>query len=150
MELTKNFDPARQADPQFQVPRVGVACLIKNSDGKYLLGKRLSKLGTNTWSLPGGHLEFGEIAADCCARETLEETGLVVTSSKPICWNEKFIDDKHYITLYHECEVEDYSPKVMEPEKCEEWCWLSIMEIADLNLFEPKGLRAAIRTSMGL
>jgi len=28
------------------------------------------------WSLPGGRLDIGESAQECCIRETLEETGL--------------------------------------------------------------------------
>ena len=31
------------------------------------------------WCLPGGAMDPGESAAECCAREVLEETGLVVS-----------------------------------------------------------------------
>ncbi|EHY56511.1 hypothetical protein HRR83_002404 [Exophiala dermatitidis] len=48
---------------------------------KFLLGRRLNSHGSNTYALPGGHLEFGETFQECAAREVLEETGLVLNSS---------------------------------------------------------------------
>ena len=38
--------------------RVGVACFIFK-DGKFLMGQRLGSHGDSTWSIPGGHQEFG-------------------------------------------------------------------------------------------
>ena len=36
------------------------------------------------WCLPGGAMDAGESAAECCAREVLEETGLVVSVGRLI------------------------------------------------------------------
>ena len=36
------------------------------------------------WCLPGGVMDAGESAAECCAREVLEETGLVVSAGRLI------------------------------------------------------------------
>ncbi|KAF9774947.1 hypothetical protein IL306_006988, partial [Fusarium sp. DS 682] len=59
-------------------PRVGVAALIYNHDGKFLTGKRIGSHGAGTIQFPGGHLEYGESFLACAERETLEETGLKI------------------------------------------------------------------------
>jgi len=50
--------------------------IIFDPTGQTLLLTRRSDNGE--WCLPGGTMDPGESAAECCAREVLEETGLVV------------------------------------------------------------------------
>jgi 8-oxo-dGTP diphosphatase len=58
-----------------QFPKLGAsACVWK--DGKVLLVQR-AKPPLGLWSLPGGHVEFGETAVAAAARELLEESGVV-------------------------------------------------------------------------
>ena len=55
-----------------QFPRLGAsACVWK--DGKVLLVQR-AKPPLGLWSLPGGHVEFGETAVAAAERELLEES----------------------------------------------------------------------------
>ena len=55
---------------------VGSSAQIYDSTGKQIL---LTKRGDNgRWCLPGGQLDSGESVSETCAREVLEETGLVV------------------------------------------------------------------------
>jgi len=55
---------------------VGSSAQIFDSSGKKVL---LTKRGDNgRWCLPGGQLDSGESVAETCAREVLEETGLMV------------------------------------------------------------------------
>jgi 8-oxo-dGTP diphosphatase len=57
-----------------QIPRLGAsACVWK--DGKVLLIQR-AKPPLGLWSLPGGHVEFGETALAAAERELLEESGV--------------------------------------------------------------------------
>ena len=57
-----------------QLPRLGAsACVWK--DGKVLLIQR-ARPSLGQWSLPGGHVEFGETALAAAQRELLEESGV--------------------------------------------------------------------------
>jgi 8-oxo-dGTP pyrophosphatase MutT (NUDIX family) len=55
---------------------VGCTGALFDATGQRLLLTRRSD--NQQWCLPGGHMEPGESAAEACAREYLEETGLVV------------------------------------------------------------------------
>nr|GME15754.1 nudix hydrolase 1-like [Ipomoea batatas] len=58
-----------------KVPKVAVAVFILKGE-KVLVGKRLAGAGTSCFSVPSGHLEFGEVFEECAAREVKEEAGL--------------------------------------------------------------------------
>ena len=52
--------------------RVSVKALIKNTEGYVLVVKE----NQDTWSLPGGGLDHGEVAEECLMRELYEELGV--------------------------------------------------------------------------
>lgn len=112
------------------LPGVGVSCIIIK-EGMVLLGKRKGSHGANTWAFPGGHLELYEEPDHAAEREAFEETGLKVSSPRfAVFTNDIFVKDKrHYITLHFVCRYKEGEPKVMEPEKCEEWCWFAWDEL---------------------
>ncbi|MEO5499348.1 MAG: NUDIX domain-containing protein [Candidatus Saccharimonadales bacterium] len=60
-------------------PRVGVGVFVFK-DGKFLVLKRTGAHGEGSWSLPGGHLEYGESFAQTAEREVIEETGLKIAN----------------------------------------------------------------------
>ncbi len=53
-------------------------CVLIESEGKVLLGKRSSHPFPGMWALPGGYLEYDEDFLTAARRETKEETGLDV------------------------------------------------------------------------
>lgn len=87
-------------------PKVGVGLFVMFKDGSVLIGKRKGSIGSGTYALPGGHLEFGESFEDCAAREAKEETDLDIdpakvkflTATNGLALAEK--EGKHYITVF--------------------------------------------------
>ncbi|KAF9975993.1 Nudix hydrolase 15, mitochondrial [Actinomortierella ambigua] len=129
------------------IVQVGVAVLIMRK-GKVLVGKRTGSHGAGTWQLSGGHLDFGETFEECAIREAWEETGLhlnpatarVIATCNHLMLNE----GKHYVGIFlaAECIDNNEEAKVMEPQKCEKWAWITLDELKDDNgpyrpLFSP-------------
>lgn len=121
------------AMPSMQV-RVGVAAFIfrHRAEGTELLtGHRIGSHGHDTWSIPGGHIEYGETPEDCVRREVMEETGLevgkVTPFGVPAYGNTVFEQEgKHYITLFFEAAYIGGEPRVCEPERMDCWIWRSV------------------------
>ncbi|BBG94422.1 nudix hydrolase 1 [Prunus dulcis] len=104
------------------VPRVAVVvCLLKGKT--VLLGRRRSSLGDSTFSLPGGHLEFGESFEECAAREVKEETELLRVT------NNLFVEEVkayHYVGIFTRAVLTDgdhREPQNVEPNMCDGWDW---------------------------
>lgn len=115
---------------------VGAGVIIWKED-KVLLGKRLSAHGTDHWSFPGGHVEFGETPEAAAVREVREETNLVVAKVEKFHFtNDMFDSGKQYITLFYVAAEWTGELKNMEPEKCEGWEWVSPEELPE-PLFQP-------------
>lgn len=106
--------------------RMGVGVILKRKD-KVLLGKRKNSHEAGSWSFPGGKLNLFETIENGAIRETLEETGLHIILARkyrPIFTEDFFLQDQlHYITHYIEAKSIFGEPRVLEPDKCEEWRW---------------------------
>jgi 8-oxo-dGTP diphosphatase len=61
-----------------RMPRLTVDSWVRDRRGRVLLVQRARPPFTGRWGLPGGFCEWKERTEACCARETLEETGLTV------------------------------------------------------------------------
>ena len=61
-----------------RMPRLTVDSWIRDRRGRVLLVQRARPPFEGRWGLPGGFCEWKETTEHCCARETLEETGLRV------------------------------------------------------------------------
>ncbi len=105
-------------------PKVGVGVFIRK-DGKILMQKRRGHHAEGTWSLSGGHLEFGESIEACAIREVKEELDIQITNLKigPFTNDIFEKEGKHYVTFFV---VSDYlggEEKINEPENTSEIGW---------------------------
>lgn len=127
-----------------QRPKVGVAVFIWR-DGKVIFCKRRGSHGHDTWSIPGGHLEFGETWEECAAREAMEEVGVEITNIRLLAaTNDLFEQDgKHYISIWMEADWAANEPQSQEPDKVTNIQWHSLTDLPS-PLFEPcwQNLRA--------
>lgn len=89
--------------PWQQQQQLATYYTLQNCIPKLILTSLFSR-NTDTWGLPGGHLEFGESFETCGERELLEETGLKVRDLQ--FWtatNSVFRDvtpNRHYVTIF--------------------------------------------------
>ena len=120
-----------------QEARVGVACFIFKN-GKFLMGQRLGPHGHKTWSIPGGHLEFGESFEETAAREVMEETGLTVKNIHfGALTNDYFPDtNKHYVSIWMISDYAGGQEKITEPDIYIDQKWISFDNLPE-PLFQP-------------
>jgi len=113
-------------------PKVGIGVFVVNND-KIILQKRKGAHGAGEWSLPGGHLEFGESWEDAAAREVLEETGLKIKNIKFVgVTNDIFEKERlHYITIFMQGETDETNLVLKEPEKAEEIDWFELNNLPE-------------------
>ncbi|HBU27572.1 TPA: NUDIX hydrolase [Candidatus Uhrbacteria bacterium] len=84
------------------VLHLGVYAIIRNGT-QVLLIKKARGPYTGLLDLPGGKLEHGESPMDAVSREVMEETGLVVTSTKlleNLSVVTNFTDERGNISMY--------------------------------------------------
>lgn len=120
--------PARDPQP---APVVGVGVVVVDQ-GRLLVVRRGREPGTGLWAVPGGKVESGESLRAAAARETLEETGLVVEVGD-VAWVGELIDGGHHIVLIDFfAEISGGAPEA--GDDATEVAWLPIDEPGDMPL----------------
>lgn len=108
--------------------KVGVGImLVKN--GKVLVGQRKTSHGAGEYAFIGGHLEHLESFEEGVLRELAEECGPQMKVKKLrllAVINLKHYAPKHYVDICFVGEWKSGEPKVMEPEKIDNFAWYDI------------------------
>jgi ADP-ribose pyrophosphatase YjhB (NUDIX family) len=115
---------------------VAIACvgaLVRDPGRRLLLVLRAREPARGTWSLPGGRVEPSETTAHACAREVLEETGLIVEVGRHVGRVERSgVGSTTYVIDDYECEVVGGS--LAAGTDAADARWLSEEQMRDLPL----------------
>ncbi len=119
-------------------PRIGVGCIVRKGN-MLLMGERFGSHGEGTWSIPGGHLEYGETPEETAIRETLEETGVHVKNPRFLAVTNDIFEkeQKHYVTLFMIADYDSGEPTITEPNKFRFVEWVDQKSFAAKKLFLP-------------
>ncbi|OYX53917.1 hypothetical protein B7Y92_01210 [Candidatus Saccharibacteria bacterium 32-50-13] len=105
-------------------PRIGIGTFVFRN-GKFLMQQRQGSHGEGTWSVPGGHLEYGETPEDTSRREVLEETGCEIKNIRFAAVTNDFFEgeNRHYVTWWTMSDWKANEPYITEPDKCIAQMW---------------------------
>jgi 8-oxo-dGTP diphosphatase len=86
-----------------------------------------SRRALDAGSTPGGHLEFGESPEACAARETLEETGVIVGACRFLTMTNDVLeaDGRHYVTIWIACEHVSGEGEPLAPHELDTVEWFA-------------------------
>ena len=100
--------------------------------------QRRGSHGEGTWSVPGGHLEYGEQFEDTARREVKEETDLEIQNVRfGAVTNDYFkSENKHYVTVWMTCDWASGKEHITELDKCLNQAWYTFDDLPN-PLFLP-------------
>ncbi len=107
-------------------PQVGIGVIITKGD-QVLLVKRKGSHGDSTWSMPGGHLEFGESLEECAVREVKEEVAVIIADiAFRAITNDLFETERlHYVTIWMEGSYISGEPVMQAMDEKSEIGWVA-------------------------
>ncbi|MGE5541343.1 MAG: nucleotide triphosphate diphosphatase NUDT15 [Bacillota bacterium] len=124
-----------------QRPLVAVGIIVRNKEGKILLGERLASHGAGMYQTPGGHLEYGKTFEQAARDEVAEETGLTdLTFVRMFCINNERVFDKHYVNIGFLVDCNSGEPTNPEPEKSRNWTWYDPHDIPEPTFPPSRGI----------
>jgi ADP-ribose pyrophosphatase YjhB (NUDIX family) len=111
---------------EVQRPRVGCGAAVLDDQGRLLLVKRVKNPEADHWGVPGGKLDWGEAAHVCAERETNEELGITVKTSKVLAVTDMVADDYHWVAITYAVESFEGQPVIQEAHAIHEWGWFAL------------------------
>lgn len=105
--------------------------IIRDKDGKFLVMKNI-KDGRNRWEFPGGKQDPGEDLFDTAKRETLEETGIIVTGQRFVAERSIYVESGFWNGEFFEAITWKGEAEIKEPTKFKEIRWVTSDEFAGL------------------
>lgn len=113
-------------------PIIGVGAVVVH-EGRLLMILRGNDPYADTWSVPGGRLEFGETLHQGALRELQEETGLVGQVFGPCGIAERISDHRHIVLHDYWIQVEG-SLQPTAGDDAMDAAWLTRSQLLDLPL----------------
>lgn len=119
-------------------PLVSIDLIVRNSEGKILVGYRNNEPARHYWFVPGGSIKKNESIDGAFGRISEKELGKKFTRAESMLQGvyehfhkTNFTDSSdfgtHYIVLAHVLDVGDYTP--VSDDQHEEYRWMSPEEI---------------------
>lgn len=108
---------------------VSVGAFILNEKGELFLSKRSQQARNERgkWEAPGGAVDFGERREDAIVREVKEEFGVDADVTGVLQVADEILPEykQHWVATTFLMKIKDGSPRIMEPDKCDEIGWFS-------------------------
>ncbi len=114
-----------------------VGCFILDGSGRLLLVK--SQKWGGRYTLPGGHVEYGERLEDCVAREVKEKVNLNVDAVKLLAvfdlfnGDDEFYKKSHLIAFQYLCRTKGENAVRLNDE-AESYIWVTPDEASRINI----------------
>lgn len=115
-----------------------------SGQGEILLGKRRDN---GKWSLPGGHLNPGEDAETCAAREFREETGLRLESLSPL--TTYMLEDGTVLHCFSAYATGEPHGNDDPDQECSEWKYFQTDDLP-ANLHGPEDMQNLVHQLFGM
>ena len=125
-------------------PTIGVSVCVVQA-GRVLLTQRGRPPFEGMWSLPGGHVHWGERLRDAALRELKEETGINARLGEVIGWNEVIRPDKHIVIAVFAARLESGEAVAADDAKAVRWADHNEIETLELT----PGLSAMLKKALG-
>jgi len=116
---------------------IGVGCgvFLINDNEEVLLLKRSknSKNEKGYWNKVGGEVEFGEKLEDALRRETKEELNIEIDDIEFLSVTDHILSEEkqHWVGFNYMAKIMSGTPKIMEPDKCDEMKWFRFDRMPD-------------------
>ena len=119
-------------------PEATVGALVVNPKGEVLIVQ--SSKWSDKHTVPGGHIELGEMAEDAIKREVKEETGLDVDVEKLLLVQQAiyprfYCKHEHFVFLDYLCRTQDSTVR-LDGRELQHYAWVDPHDALDLDLEE--------------
>jgi len=119
-------------------PEATVGALVVNPKGEVLIVR--SSKWADKHTVPGGHIELGELAEDAIRREVKEETGLEVDVVKLLLVQQAvypkfYCKHEHFVFMDYLCRTKDSTVR-LDGRELQEYTWVDPRDALQLDLEE--------------